>query len=74
MSLGTKNRMLRNATLCREHLRQSHKDMLALVNEFIAEIEGDKGDAAWSQFTDLKRDEREILHRTEDAFQMWLRP
>ena len=22
----------------------------------------------------LKRDEREILHRAEDAFQMWLRP
>lgn len=74
MNLGTKNRMLRDATLCREHLRQRHNDKLALVNEFIAEIEGDKGDAAWSQFTDLKRDEREMLQRTGDAFQTWLRP
>lgn len=74
MALGTKNRITHNAALCREHLRKSHHDKIALVNEFIAEIEGSQGDTAWNQFTDLKRSEREMLQRAEEALLKWLNP
>ena len=74
MALGTKHRIAHNATLCREHLRNGQADKLGLVNEFIAEIEGSEGDAKWNQFTDLKRSEREMLQRVEDAFLKWLNP
>lgn len=74
MALGTKNRITHNATLCREHLRKSHHDKTALVTEFIAEIEGSQGDASWNQFTDLKRSDREMLQRVEEAFLKWLNP
>ena len=74
MALGTKNRITHNAALCRDHLRKGHKDKLALVNQFIAEIEGGEGDAGWNQFTDLKRSEREMLQRAEEALFKWLNP
>lgn len=74
MALGTKNRIAHDAVLCREHLRKAHRASLALVEEFIAEIEGGEGDAPWSQFTDLKRSEREMLQRAEAAFVQWLKP
>ena len=74
MGLGTKNRITQSATLCREHLRTTHPDKLALVNEFIAEIQGSEGDAMWSQFTDMKRSDSEMLQRAGDAFLKWLNP
>ncbi len=74
MALGTKNRLIHNATLCRDQLRKGHGDKLALVNEFIAEIEGGEGDAPWNQFTDSKRSEPEMLQRVEAAFGKWLNP
>ena len=58
MSPGTKNRINHNATLCRDHLRNAHRDKLALVNEFITEKQDSDGDVSWNQFTDLKRSER----------------
>jgi len=74
MGLGTKNRLTQNAALCREHLRTAHPDKLALVNEFIAEIQGSEGDARWNQFTDLKGSGREMLQRVDEAFLKWLNP
>lgn len=74
MALGSKNRLAHNAELCRGHLRKEHADSLALVEEFIVEIEGSEGDAAWNQFTDLKRQEREMIQRVDDAFQKWMKP
>jgi hypothetical protein len=40
MALGTKNRQKQTAGLCKQHLRQKYPDKLALVEEFIVEIEG----------------------------------
>lgn len=73
MSLGTKNRLLQNANACKDHLRAAFRDRAALVEEFIAEIEGPAADpAAWSRFTDLKRSRSEMLERAEAAFRDWL--
>lgn len=75
MSLGTKNRLAQNATRCKEYLRQTHRDQLELVNEFIAETEGPERDATqWSKMTDLKRSESAMLERVEESFQRWLNP
>jgi len=73
MSLGTKNRLQQVATACKTHLRERHADKLALVEEFILEIEGDDP-TRWAQFTDLKRDHREMLARADAAFLKWLDP
>ena len=40
MSLGTKNRRKQTAELCKQYLRERYPDKLALVEEFIVEIEG----------------------------------
>jgi len=40
MSLGTKHRHKQTAEICKQHLRQKYPDKLALVEEFIVEIEG----------------------------------
>jgi len=40
MALGTKNRQKQTADICKQHLRQKYPDKLALVEEFIVEIEG----------------------------------
>ena len=75
MGLGTKNRLLRVANLCRDHLRQTHAAEAALVEEYIAEMEGaaEDGDhTAWAQFTDTKRSDAEMLERLDTAFRKWL--
>jgi hypothetical protein len=75
MALGTKNRLHETGVACKTHLREQHGDKLDLVNEFIAEIEGTgaKVDlAAWNQFSDLRRNQAEMLQRVEAAFQTWL--
>jgi hypothetical protein len=74
MLLGTKNRLVQNAALCREHLRRQHQHNLVWVNEFISETECRDGDVAWSQFTDLKRSEQEMLQHAEETLQKWLNP
>lgn len=54
-------------------MRERHADKLDLVAEFIAETEG--GDATrWSQFTDLRRNDAEMLARVVAAFEKWLNP
>jgi hypothetical protein len=73
MSVGTKNRLQQIGIDCKAHLRTHHADKLALVNEFIAEIEG-PDPTRWSQFTDLKRDSAEMRRRLDAAFEKWLNP
>ena len=66
MSLGTKNRLNQIALTCKAHLRDRYKSKLALVEEFIREIEG-SDPTRWNQFTDLKRSDAEMLGRVEAA-------
>ena len=75
MSLGTKNRQKQTAELCKQHLRQKYPDKLALVEEFIVEIEGpsqNRDVIRWGQFTDIKGVKKEILRRLEIRFEDWL--
>jgi hypothetical protein len=75
MALGTKNRLHETGIACKTHLREQHSDKLELVNEFIAEIEGTGAKAdltSWNQFSDLRRNQAEMLQRAEAAFQVWL--
>ncbi len=77
MSMGTKNRLNLIGTTCKAHLREQHASSGGLVEEFILEIEGSGKDAdanAWSQFTDAKRDNAEMLERVDAAFGAWLNP
>lgn len=74
MSIGTKNRLQRIGTACRDHLRQTHTDPeeATLVEEFIAEIQASDDETPWAQFTDAKRSGSEMIARVEVAFQKWL--
>ena len=75
MRLGTKNRQNQTAEICKQHLRGMHKDCLALVEEFIHEVEGiGKNDEVirWSQFADIKDIKEEMLKRLDDQFEKWL--
>ena len=73
MSIGTKNRLQQIGTTCKAHLRERNADKLALVEEFITEIEG-SDPTRWSQFTDLRRSDAEMLLRVDAAFEKWLNP
>jgi hypothetical protein len=75
MSLGTKNRQKQTAELCKRHLREKYADKLALVEEFIVEIEGPPQNCdltRWGQFTDIKTIKKEMLQRLEIQFENWL--
>jgi len=75
MGLGTKNRQKQTAELCKQHLREKYRDKLALVQEFIVEIEGPPKNcdlSRWSQFTDIKDIKKEMLRRLETQFENWL--
>ncbi len=77
MGLGTKNRQKQTADICKQHLREKYRDKLALVDEFIAEIEGAAKNCdvtRWSQFTDIKDIKKEMLQRLETHFENWLNP
>jgi hypothetical protein len=77
MGLGTKNRQKQTAHICKQHLREKYRDKLALVEEFIVEIEGapKNGDVTrWGQFTDIKDLKKEMLKRLEAHFEKWLNP
>ena len=75
MALGTKNRQKQTAELCKQHLRQKYPDKLALVEEFIVEIEGPPQNCdltRWRQFTDIRDIQKEMLQRLETQFESWL--
>lgn len=77
MSIGTKNRLNQTSSTCKTHLREKHTKNLALVEEFIAEIEGtgkNQDTTKWNQFTDLKRSTTEMLQRVDAAFDAWMNP
>jgi hypothetical protein len=77
MSLGTKNRQARTAKLCKQRLREKHRDKIALVEEYIGEIEGtgkQKDVTRWGQFTDAKGIYADMLKRLDDHFETWLNP
>ena len=75
MGLGTKNRQQQTADYCKEHLREKHPDKLALVEEFIVELEGFGKNldlTRWSQFTDIKDIRTEMFKRLDSYFNQWL--
>ena len=75
MSFGTKNRQKQTAETCKQHLREKYRDRLALVEEFIAEVEGSGKDydlTRWGIFTDRSWVEKEMLSRLEARFEGWL--
>lgn len=77
MSIGTKNRLNQIGTLSKAHLRERYTEQLALVEEYIAEVEGSgksHDPARWSQFTDAKRSTADMLDRVDAAFEKWLNP
>lgn len=76
MPLGTKNRQQQQAEACKHYLRATHRDKLALVEEFIAEFESrERNHIRWSdEFSDQKRIEQEMLQRANAAFEQWLNP
>ena len=54
-----------------------YRDQLALVEEFIVEIEGSPKNCdltRWGQFTDIKDIKREMFKRLEVHFENWLNP
>ena len=69
MPLGTKHRQQQQADACKHYLRASHRDKLALVEEFISEFEGREHDhTRWSkEFSDERRLEQEMLQRADAA-------
>ena len=72
MGLGTKNRLKQTAELCKQHLWEKYPDKLALVEEFIVEIEGPPQNCdltRWSQFTDIRDIKKEIFRRLELKFE-----
>lgn len=77
MSIGTKNRLTQNGTLCKAHLREKHPQQLGLVAEFIAEIEGSgksHDPTRWSQFTDATHNTAAMLKAVDASYEKWLNP
>ncbi|HYY31722.1 MAG TPA: hypothetical protein VE860_27505 [Chthoniobacterales bacterium] len=75
MCLGTKNRQRQTADLCKQHLREKYPDKLALVEEFIMEIEGPPTNCdvtGWGRFTDIKNIGKGMFQRLETQFENWL--
>jgi len=72
MGLGTKNRQLQTADVCKLHLRHKHMDKLVLVDEFIHELEGsgkERDITKWGRFTDASHSQAEILKRLDEYFE-----
>jgi hypothetical protein len=77
MALGTKNRQQQTADVCKQHLRENHQGQIALVEEFIGEIEGagkNRDVAKWGQFADASWKNDEMLKRLDLEFEKWLNP
>ncbi len=77
MSVGSKNRQIETANLCKQHLRVNHQRQIGLVEEFIVEIEGTGKNhdvAKWGQFADASWKNDEMFKRLNLAFEKWLNP
>ncbi len=75
MGVGTKNRQLQNAEICKQHLREKYRDQAPLVEEFIEEFEGREADyTRWTEFADAKRSRVEMIERLDQQFEQWLNP
>jgi hypothetical protein len=77
MGLGTKNRQNQTAEICKQHLRETHKDRLGLVEEFIAEFEGtgkNQDLTRWGRFADMRGIKEEMIERLDEYFDKWLNP
>ncbi len=77
MALGTKNRQQQTAEVCKQHLRENHERQIALVEEFITEIEGTGKNhdvAKWGQFADASWKNNEMLKWLDAEFEKWLNP
>lgn len=64
-------------SLCKQHLRENHQRQIALVEEFILEIEGTGKThdvAKWGQFADASWKNDEMLKRLDAEFEKWLNP
>jgi hypothetical protein len=75
MGLGTKNRQKQTAEVCKNHLREKYGDKMALVEEFILEIEGGGKNCdvtRWSQFADKKDIKKQMIKPLEVRFEKWL--
>ncbi len=71
MGLGAKNRQKQTADICKQHLREKYRDKLALVEEFIVEIEGapKNGDVTrWGQFNRHKGSKKRDASAPRGAF------
>jgi len=75
MSLGIENRQIETANLWKQHLRENHQRQIALVEEFIVEIEGTGKNhdvAKWGQFADASCKNDEMSKRLDAEFEKWL--
>jgi len=62
---------IQDAEFCKRYLRQNHRNKLSLVEEFIAEVEGEDRDiGVWGRFIDTEN--REMLKRLDRIFEKWL--
>ena len=77
LSIGTKNRLNQTGTTCKTHLREKYVQHMALVEEFIVELEGSgksHDPTRWTKFTDAKHSTSEMLQRVDAAFDAWMNP
>ena len=77
MGPATKNRQKQTADPLQTASPGKYPDKLALVEEFIVEIEGSPNNCdvtRRSQFTDIKGIKKEMFQRLEIQFENWLNP
>ena len=77
MSLGTKHRQQQSADVCKQHLREKHRDKLVLVEEFVHDVEGsgkERDITKWGRFADASQIQYEMLKRLDEHFDQWLNP
>ena len=77
MESRSTRRAITKLITCKQHLREKYADKLALVEEFIVEIEGPPQNydlTRWGQFTDIKDIKKEMFQRLDARFEKWLNP
>jgi hypothetical protein len=75
MGPGLKTRQAQTAARCKEFLRAAHTSQSALVEEFIAEVEGAEPEVditRWGQFADPSHSTEAMLKRLDSQFNRWL--